>query len=294
MKRRAAAVLVSAAIMIFCAGCAGTAVNNNHDGNDGNGSNSSIESREINGNIEGIESNVSQPEPIEGKSISAVATYDLDGDGTFDKAELLLDGLDVVLAVNGVSIKVFDVTDEQQIFGENPSDHFYCELKVCGNKIAVGRTYVFTNKYGSTAEIDCFEYKPGRIDRIFSAPSDSRPQFTVVEYNSDEGTIEMDTGSGIRKIILSGDEKNDYESFSSGLEKMGYSPAFEYAAMPEYRMIENDSGIEIIARGIVTCGACPVTEVYYQKYQLSGNGLIEKDSWFGSEKPELAEDYGFE
>lgn len=74
---------------------------------------------------------------------------------------------------------------------------------------------------------------------------------------------------------------------------MGSSPEFEYTAMPEYRMMENDHGIEIVTRGIVTCGACPV-QVYYEKYQLSEDGVSKTDSWFGSERPGMAKDYGFE
>ena len=100
--------------------------------------------------------NVSQMEQIDGKSIDVINIYDLDGDRINDKVELLLDAkLNVVLIINNSSIKVFDVSNEQQIFGENLQDHFECQLRACGNTIVVGRTYTFTNKYGSTAAARC-------------------------------------------------------------------------------------------------------------------------------------------
>lgn len=269
MKRKAVAVFISI-MMIAYTGCTGN--NKNNDVN-----------------------NVSQMEQIDGKSIDVINIYDIDGDRINDKVELLLDAkLNVVLMINNSSIKVFDVSNEQQIFGENLQDHFECQLRACGNTIVVGRTYTFTNKYGSTAAIDCFEYNSNQIERILSVPSDKGPTFTVLDYNPNNNIIEMETNLGKRNIILSDDEKRDYESFSSALRKNDSSPEFEYTAMPGYRIIDNNDDIEIVTRGIVTCGACPVTQEYYQKYYLSKDGISEEDSWFQSEKPELAKNYGFQ
>ncbi len=103
----------------------------------------------------------------------------------------------------------------------------------------------------------------------------------------------LKTSLGNNNIVLSDEEKNNYEMFSSYLEETGSLPVFEYTTMPEYRIVDNKSNIEIVTRGIVTCGACPVTQVYYQKYHLSDDGFDEKECWFESGNPLLADEYGF-
>lgn len=115
----------------------------------------------------------------------------------------------------------------------------------------------------------------------------------MVDYIVKEDTIVLKTSLGNNNIVLSDEEKNNYEMFSSYLEETGSLPVFEYTTMPEYRIVDNKSNIEIVTRGIVTCGACPVTQVYYQKYHLSDDGFDEKECWFESGNPLLADEYGF-
>ena len=229
------------------------------------------------------------------KVITQIKNIDINGDKKLDTIKLLLSKeKKVVLQVNRSVGDVFSVTNEKQIFGDDYRDKFTCELHVTNNTVFVGYTYFFTNKYGSTAEIKCYQYESNTLRLVKSFPSVSEELELLSSNQTRENEIEIKTDLGTRKIVLSAEETKDYLEYTDKLKQTGLQPEFMCTAMPEYKVKNNKSYIEFVTRRIVTCGPCPLSPVYFQKYIIQ-NGQVKKvDCWFDSEKPLLAKEYGFE
>ena len=229
------------------------------------------------------------------KVITQIQDFDINGDKNLDTIKLVLTKKKkVVLQVNSSVGDVFSVSNEKQILGDDYKDKFTCELYVTNNIVLVGYTYSFTNKYGSTAEIKCYQYKSNTLKLVESFPSVSEELELLSSNQSRPNEIQIKTDLGNRKIVLSEEETKDYLDYTAKLKQTGLKPEFMCTAMPEYKVKKNKSYIEFVTKRIVTCGPCPLNPVYFQKYLIQ-NGQVKKvDCWFDSEKPLLAKEYGFE
>lgn len=227
--------------------------------------------------------------------INKVDKVDIDEDGTYDNIMLYFkDG--VRLKVKDREILVLDVEDEKQIFDSIHSDQYIFNLYISGNKILVGYTYHFTQKYGSTSELKCYKYVSGELKEIWSSFKELDKRIIIDNYDEANNCISVSIGNEKKKIILDNEDEQSYLGFTKRLKEAGHSKfEMEFRIIPDYvfQDIDNDANKELITRAVVTFGACPITEAYYSVYKFSGKGMEKLESWFGSAKPEKAEKIEF-
>lgn len=221
----------------------------------------------------------------------------IDSDNDYDKVGIYLtNDLDVILKVKNDFVSILKVDNEEQIFGNIPSDKFLCNLYVEGNKILVGTTYSFTNKYGSTAWLECYEYTSGELKNIWSSDDQINTNIIIESYNEDNNTIDVIVDEEKKILILNDEEEKQFINYSDYLKEQGCSElTMEFRIIPEYTFydFDGDDKQELITRTIVTFGACPISEVYYSVYKFSKEGVIRLKSWFKSTKPMLGEKFEF-
>lgn len=229
------------------------------------------------------------------KIINKVDKVDIDEDETYDNIILFFkDG--VRLKVKDRVILVLDVEDEKQIFDSIHSDQYIFNIYTSGNKILVGYTYHFTQKYGSTSQLKCYEYASGELKEIWSSLKELDRRIIIDNYNEANNCINVSIANEKKKIVLDNEDEQNYLGFTKRLKEAGRSKfEMEFRIIPEYVFsdIDKDGNKELITRSVVTFGACPITEAYYSVYKFSGKGIEKLESWFGSAKPEKAEKIEF-
>lgn len=222
---------------------------------------------------------------------------DINGDNNYDKVGLYLtNDLDVILKVEDDFISVFTVDNEDQIFGNISSDKYLCNLRIEGNKILVGTTYSFTMSYGSTSWIECYEYKCGVLNKIWSSSNELDKNIIIKNYNKEQNIIEVVIDEKQRNIILDDEGEKNYIGFTEYLKNEGYKEfVMDYTIIPQYRFYDfnDDNKEELITRGVVTFSACPIRESYYCVYEFSQEGIVEIESWFNSANPSLGKKIEF-
>ena len=96
---------------------------------------------------------------------------DLDKDGTSDDVLLYYDG-DIRLKVMDSDVPVLIGASQKAVSSLVSSNQYNCNLYIQENpakniyQFLVGITYEFTNKYGSTSWLSCYEYKNGEKELI--------------------------------------------------------------------------------------------------------------------------------
>lgn len=217
------------------------------------------------------------------KPVIQTEDTDLDGDDKKDAVGLFLTGnLDVILKINEEDISVFSVSGEEQIFGGG-HDRYYCNLTVEGNKILVGITYPYTNKYGSTSWLYCYRYESGKLEQIWSSEDILSQKVVVEDYNEESNCLRVKVGDLSKEITLSDGDEEEYLNFTNYLRKLGVEEfEMEFAITPdyEYKDYNMDGRKEIITRTVVTFGASSFITNYYSVYEFSSEGLRLLDSFF--------------
>lgn len=202
----------------------------------------------------------------------------IDGDGIEDDITLYFkDG--VRLKVNDVEILVLDIDERELVFDRIPSSQLIFNMYLSGNKILVGYTYHFTQKYGSTAELICYEYNSNEIRELWSSFNEIDRKPVVENYNEETNCIEVIVNKQKKKIILDDEEEEKYLRFTKKLK-----PEMEFRIITNYEFsdINKDGNDELVTKTVVTFGSCELTKAYYSIYKFSGKGMHYLDSWFGS------------
>lgn len=218
------------------------------------------------------------------KPILEINDKDLNHDNTKDTVGLYLsENLDVILRSNDDDISVFNISHEGQVFGNTPSDRYRCNLYIEGNKILVGVTYSFTNKYGSTSWLYAYSYESGKIERIWSSEEIFQKKVLIENYNEAKNIIEVKVGTEIKEIHLGDAEEEEFIIFTDYLGNTSSKEMeMELIITPDYEYKDyNGDGLkEIITRTIVAFGASSLCKSYYSVYEFSGEGVRLVDGFF--------------
>lgn len=219
---------------------------------------------------------------------------DIDSDGQFDDIQLYYDG-DIRLKVKGEDVPVLLAASEDAISSIVPSNQYTCNLVIkeeASKKhygFLVGITYEFTNKYGSTSWLSCYNYKNGELKEIWSSESERQKEITAKYYKNNNLTVDIyGHGSG-KKIILDQEQKeliksyineckNDNEAFS------WKDMSFETRIIPQYVFYDydKDGEDELITRGVVCCGNNIILDSLMSIYEFGADQITLKDSFFSS------------
>ncbi|TCZ77467.1 hypothetical protein E0485_10775 [Paenibacillus albiflavus] len=197
---------------------------------------------------------------------------------------------EVILQINNSNIPILNDVSEEQIFNPQPSDEYTFQLSTNGNKIMVGSTYAFTNKYGSTSWINCFEYKDDQIKKIWSSDDILHHKFAVNSFTEESQTLEISMGQDLRRIILSDEETElwlDYVKFhQDGAQSL---PELFFVINPAFTFYDyNNDGIEeLITKTIISFEGCPISRAYFSAYQFSTDDIKQIEGWFRGTYPSI-------
>ena len=222
---------------------------------------------------------------------------DIDGDGIKDSIDLYYDGLDVILEVNEIKKIVFVLDSVEQIQGTNQNDTYSCDLLVSGNKIIVGITYVYTNKYGSTAWIYGYEYSNSQLVQVWTSDQILGEKGRFNSLDKDTLVLNVSVGDNTKEMVLDTEEASSYLDYIViRLENEGYIPNIDFRHIPLYRFydIDEDGEKEVVMRVIVLCGSSPLSDSYNSVYKIYDDGIREADGWFDSTRDEISWDWFLE
>ena len=189
----------------------------------------------------------------------------------------------MILKVNEQNVSVFSISHEEQVFGNIPSDHYQCNLYLEGNKILAGITYSFTNKYSSTSWLYCYQYKSGKIEKIWSSEERINERILIEEFHEESNRMKVKIGNERKEIFLGDSEKSEVTNFINYLKKTGEKDMeMEFVITPdyEYRDYDGDGWREIITRTVVHFGATSFLRNCYSVYKFSNEGIKLVDSYF--------------
>lgn len=227
------------------------------------------------------------------KIINQVEAVDFNNDGLIEDVSLFYYDNYIVLRVKDGYEKLVIVDNEDQLFGDNPGDHYNCNLYVKSNKVLAGITYGGTNKYGSTSWIYCYEYQDENLNRIWDSEELSKRNVVIDDYDDKDNIIKVLVGDVKKKMVLDEEDEEMFLAFINSLFENGdKSPEFSFSITPSYVMYDynNDNVDELITRTVAPFGACPITGNYITIYEFSDKGIIELYSFFGSSNPKLTQD----
>lgn len=223
-------------------------------------------------------------ESNEPKKITEFNNGDVDNDGIYDEVMLYFDD-EVKIKVKNSEVTVLSGVSYNQIFDSIISDQYICEIYVKGNKILIGIAYSYTNKYGSTAELYCYEYKNEELEVIWSSQKELEKNILIRDYEEKNNTINVLIDGEKKKIVLDDEDEESYISFTKHLQESGLTQfEMEFRLITDYTLT-NPNYDEIVTRAVVIFGACPITETYYSVYTFSEEGMKKIESWFGSAEP---------
>lgn len=223
-------------------------------------------------------------ENVEPKKITELNNRDVDNDGVYDEVMLYFDD-EVKLKVKNSEVTVLRDISYNEIFDSIISDQYIWEIYIKGNKILIGITYSFTNKYGSSAELYFYEYTNEELEAIWSSKEELEKNILIEDYEEKNNSINVLIDGEKNKIVLDDEDEESYISFTKHLKQsgliqlqMGFRLITDYA-------LTNPNYDEIVTRAVVTFGACPITEIYYSVYTFSEEGIKKIESWFESAEP---------
>ncbi|WP_239616806.1 hypothetical protein [Cohnella mopanensis] len=199
------------------------------------------------------------------KIIQSINDSDIDQDGEIAKIILFYNTTqkDVELKIMNSEVSVIKVEDEKQIFNPEPSNKYTFQMMTKGNKILVGSTYSYTNKYGSTSKVNCYQYEDGKISKIWSSDDDDEKTFLdFVKSSKDNGQSKLE----ITLII---------------------TPEFSFY---DYN---HDGDQELITKSIISIEGSSISSVYYSIYEFSNEGVNQIEGWFSGNNPSLEKEIPF-
>lgn len=216
-------------------------------------------------------------------NIISLQDTDLDQDGQIDEVRLYFEGgtKEVILQTGSVRTSILKVDSEQQIFDARPSDQYIFQLYAEGNKLLVGWTYAFTNKYGSTSKLYGYEYAEGRLAEIWSSDGELQRPIVVQGYDEKLSSLKVTVGQRQKNISFSKEEEQAYLKFTKALEvKYPTESLLNLVTTPQFR-VDNygiDGEQELLLETIVGFDACPITKVEYATFRFSNAGIQLIDS----------------
>ena len=220
---------------------------------------------------------------------------DVDKDGKFDDVLLYYDG-DIRLKVKDFDVPVLFGVNQEAISNIVPSNQYNCNLYIKEDpannsyQFLVGITYSFTNKYGSTSWLSCYEYSNGTLEKTWSSDKELHQEIKAADYKNGILTVNISGQENPKKIILNDEQKEAMQKYRKSLEDKNekfswLDITFESYIMPQYKFYDynNDGENELITYSVVQGGPylCLV-DLYYSVYEFTSGGIALKDSFFAS------------
>ena len=219
---------------------------------------------------------------------------DIDSDGEFDDIQLYYDG-DIRLKVKNEDIPVMLAASEDAISSIVPTHQYTCDLLIKEDaakkqyNFLVGMTYIFTNKYGSTSWLSCYNYKNGELKEIWSSESELQKEITAKDYKSNTLTVDIDGHGSDKKIVLDQEQKELIKSYINMCKNDNEAfrwkdMSFEIHIIPQYAFYDydKDGEDELLTRGVVCCGNVIILDSLISIYKFGADQITLKDSFFSS------------
>jgi len=154
----------------------------------------------------------------------------------------------------------------------------------------VGITYSFTNKYGSTSWLSCYEYKNGSLEKTWSSDNELRLKIKAVDYKKGILIVNISRQENLKKIVLNDEQKEAVQKYKKYLEDKNETFSwqditFESYITPQYKFYDydNDGQDELITYSVVQGGPClSLGDLYFSIYRFTYSGITLEDSFFGS------------
>ncbi|MCR4434753.1 MAG: hypothetical protein QHH06_04035 [Clostridiales bacterium] len=227
--------------------------------------------------------------------IEQSCSMDVNGDGKNDDVELYYDG-DIRLKIKDEDLPVLLAANGDAISSIAPGNQYICHLYIRKDptkkrcQFMAGITYSFTNKYGSTSWLVCYQYQDGKLEKTWSSDGELQREIKVGDYQNGALTLHIGGQKAAKKILLDRDEMSVLQNYKKDLEskneKFDWDKiSFLFLIMPQYTFYDydKDGEDELITRTIVGGGPClSIGDSLYSIYEFTGEGIILKDSFFGS------------
>lgn len=227
--------------------------------------------------------------------IAQNSNMDIDKDGKSDAVILYYDG-DIRLEVKDSDVPVLVAASPEAISSIVPSNQYNCNLYTKEDpandryQFLAGITYSFTNKYGSTSWLSCYEYKNGTLEKTWSSGDELSREIKTADYKNGILTVNISGLRGAKKIILNAEQKEAMQKYMQSLKALNKKPnwqdiTFETLIMPQYRFYDydNDGEDELITYSVLQGGppSC-LGDTYYSIYKFTSSGIALIDSFFAS------------
>jgi hypothetical protein len=221
---------------------------------------------------------------------------DVDKDGKYDDFLLYYDG-DIRLKVKDSDVPVLLGASQDAVSSIVPSNQYNCNLYIKEDtvnnryQLLVGITYSFTNKYGSTSWLSCYEYKNRTLEKTWWSDNELHQEIKAADYKNGILTVNISGQRNPKKIILNDEQKEAMQKYKEYLE--GKNERFNWQditfvsyIMPQYEFYDydNDGEDELITYSIVQGGppSLCLGDVHYSVYEFTSDGITLKDSFFAS------------
>lgn len=222
--------------------------------------------------------------------IDKVLTSDVNHDGNLDEILLYYNDEQVLLKINDATTVIMKVDNREQVFANNSSDHYSCELNVNGSSVVVGVTYAYTNKYGSTSWINSYTYESNEIKKVWSSDDLLKKTIHIDHYDKEKKIIYVKCDNVIKEMVLDDVSEKTFMKYTTFLLDNDSELEMNFRINPEYKIIEsgNTKNDNLIIRTVTAFGACPINDIYISIYELTSEGIVEVDSFFSSFDKERA------
>jgi hypothetical protein len=207
-----------------------------------------------------------------------------------ETSEVLLyyDG-DIRLQVNDKDIKVLSNVPEDCIESLIPSNQLKNDLYIKEDAqnqrylFLIGSLYSFTNKYGSTAWLSCYEYKNGELRKVWDV-GDLLSTVIVRDYSKGVLKLEMKGQGSSFSIKLRQDEIKKINEYLEVLKEVketfiGKEDYLFFSNVTQYMFYDynKDGTDELIVKAYLRGGAAGITDNIFFVYNFTEEGIrLEK------------------
>lgn len=219
------------------------------------------------------------------EEIMSINTFDVDGDHVADHISLDYDKNWVVLNVKDTILNLHEVNNREEIFGNNPDNLYTYKLFIEGSKILIGRSYSFVNQFGTMVWLECYDYKNGELNQLWSSSEALDHTFEVIEFDLVNSFVSVLDHEQVKRINISSDQLDELKEFANFYEDNSVEiPEMELKLMTSYSVydINGDGYDELVTKTAAILGASSLSDFYSEVYTFNNDGILKIDSWFNS------------
>jgi hypothetical protein len=219
------------------------------------------------------------------KEIIQTFIEDINNDMEIDKVSLIINNVnhELIITVNDVEEVIKTNVNREQLFGHVLSNQYKYDLIINGNKILVALLYTGTQKYGSSAYVNCYEYSDNKIKKIWSSKDYEEKCFLITEVDVNNKNLRIDMFGEIKDKIIT-DEDIEYINYKERECDLLKEPILESVIITTYGLNINDNDIQLIIPLVIWSGAGPIGDNYIMVFNCTEEGIWLQDSWFESKE----------